>query len=143
MLDCWLWDVVDSMRHEEEKIIQKGLFITSLPTRGLTLWDVRCKIMHINPTKEIVMNTKRFMLHSVVLAIFTVFSAQSLFSKTVPFSHQPLLAGKASLTDNGFEVKRTLGTAAFAPELMMPIELVYSSSSENSGVFGYGWSSPQ
>ena len=89
------------------------------------------------------MNTKRFILHSVVLAIFTVFSAQSLFSKTVPFSHQPLLAGKASLTDNGFEVKRTLGTAAFAPELMMPIELVYSSSSENSGVFGYAWSSPQ
>jgi hypothetical protein len=83
------------------------------------------------------------MLHSVVLAIFTVFSAQSLFSKTVSFSHQPLLAGKASLTDNGFEVKRTLGTAVFAPELMMPIELVYSSSSENSGVFGYGWSSPQ
>ena len=88
-------------------------------------------------------NGSRFMLHSVVLAIFTVFSAQSLFSKTVSFSHQPLLAGKASLTDNGFEVKRTLGTAAFAPELMMPIELVYSSSSENSGVFGYGWSSPQ
>ena len=88
------------------------------------------------------MNTRRFMLHSVVLAIFTVFSAQSLFSKTVPFSHQPLLAGKASLTDNGFEVKRTLGTVAFAPELTMPIELVYSSSSENSGVFGYGWNSP-
>ena len=40
-------------------------------------------------------------------------------------------------------MKRTLGTAAFAPELMIPIELVYSSSSENSGVFGYGWSSPQ
>ena len=73
--------------------------------------------MHINPTTEIVMNTKRFMFHSVVLAIFTVFSAQSLFSKTVPFSHQPLLAGKASLTDNGFEVKRTLGTAAFAPDM--------------------------
>ena len=89
------------------------------------------------------MNTKRFMLHSVVFAVFTAFSMQSLFSNSVPFSHQPLLAGKASLTDNGFEVKRTLGTAAFAPELMMPIELVYSSSSENSGVFGYGWSSPQ
>ena len=25
---------------------QKGLFITSIPTRDLTLWDVRCKIMH-------------------------------------------------------------------------------------------------
>ena len=76
-----------------------------MPTRGLTLWDVRRKIVHINPTKEVVMNTKRFMLHSVVLVIFTVFSAQSLFSKTVPFSHQPFLAGKASLTDSGFERK--------------------------------------
>ena len=66
-----------------------------VPTRGLTLWDVRRKIMHINRTKEIVMNTKRFMLHSVVLAIFTVFSAQSLFSKTVPFSHQPFFGGKS------------------------------------------------
>ena len=89
------------------------------------------------------MNTKRFILRSVVFAVFTAFSMQSLFSNSVPFSHQPLLAGKASLTDNGFEVKRTLGTVAFAPELTMPIELVYSSSSENSGVFGYGWNSPQ
>ena len=25
MLDCWLWDVIDCMRREEEKIIQNGL----------------------------------------------------------------------------------------------------------------------
>ena len=43
---------------------QSRVNYADVPPRGLTLWDVRRKIIDINPTKEIVMNTKRFMLHS-------------------------------------------------------------------------------
>ena len=66
-----------------------------------------------------------------------------LAAEGVSFAHRPLLAGKASLTSGGFEVSRTLGVAAFAPELQIPVELVYDSSSETSGPFGYAWRSPQ
>ena len=59
------------------------------------------------------------------------------------FSHRPLLAGKASLTEAGFVETRALGTASFAPEMRMPVELVYRSASEKSGLFGRGWSCPQ
>ena len=59
------------------------------------------------------------------------------------FSYRPLLAGKASLTEGGFVEARSLGTVAFAPELALPVELVYRSASESSGAFGYGWSCPQ
>ena len=58
------------------------------------------------------------------------------------FCHRPQLAGKASLTSPGFEVTRTLGEVALAPELRLPIELVYDSSSESSGIFGFAWRSP-
>lgn len=41
-------------------------------------------------------------------------------SDGVSFAHRPLLAGKASLVSDGFEMTRTLGVAAFAPELQLP-----------------------
>ncbi len=59
------------------------------------------------------------------------------------FSYRPLLAGKASLTEGGFVEARSLGTVAFAPELAIPVELVYRSASESSGAFGRSWSCPQ
>ena len=59
------------------------------------------------------------------------------------FAFRPLLAGRASLTESGFVETRTLGTASFAPELRLPVELVYRSASEASGMFGHGWSCPQ
>ena len=59
------------------------------------------------------------------------------------FAARPVLAGRASLTENGFVVSRTLGVANFSPELRMPVQLAYESSSERSGIFGYGWRSPQ
>ena len=52
------------------------------------------------------------------------------------FRHRPQLAGKVSLTVPGFVVRRGLGVANFAPELRLPVELVYDSSSESSGLFG-------
>lgn len=60
------------------------------------------------------------------------------------WASRPLLAGKARLVEPaGFVVSRTLGSAAFAPEFMPIIELVYDSSVEKTGLFGRGWRSPQ
>ena len=59
------------------------------------------------------------------------------------FRHRPLLAGKASLTEPGFVVRRELGVANLAPELRLPVELVYESSSERTGLFGFAWRCPQ
>ncbi len=59
------------------------------------------------------------------------------------FRFRPLLAGKASLAEPGFVVRRELGVANFAPELRLPVELVYRSSSETSGAFGFAWRCPQ
>ena len=61
----------------------------------------------------------------------------------VDFSHSPLTAGRASLTETGYVESRSLGVARMAPELTMPIELVYESSSEKTGAFGFAWRSPQ
>ena len=59
------------------------------------------------------------------------------------FRHRPLLAGRASLADDGFVVRRELGVANFSPELRLPVELVYESSSERTGLFGFAWRCPQ
>ncbi|MGN0876299.1 MAG: RHS repeat domain-containing protein, partial [Kiritimatiellia bacterium] len=61
----------------------------------------------------------------------------------VDFSHRPLTAGRASLTETGYVEQRTIGVARMAPELTMPVELVYESSSEKTGAFGFAWRSPQ
>ena len=54
-------------------------------------------------------------------------------AERVDFSHRPLTAGRASLTETGYVESRTLGVARLSPELAMPIELVYDSSSEKTG----------
>jgi len=59
------------------------------------------------------------------------------------FAFRPLLAGRASLTESGFVETRALGLASFAPDLRLPVELVYRSACEESGMFGHGWSCPQ
>ncbi len=59
------------------------------------------------------------------------------------FLSKPLLAGRASLTEDGFVVGRSFGTANFTPELAWPVQLVYESASERTGIFGYAWRSPQ
>ena len=55
----------------------------------------------------------------------------------VDFSHSPLTAGRALLTDTGYVEQRSIGVARLSPELTMPIELVYESSSEKTGAFGF------
>ena len=67
----------------------------------------------------------------------------SFAAERVDFSSRPLLAGRASLTEAGYVESRSLGVARMSPELTMPIELVYESSSEKTGTFGFAWRSPQ
>lgn len=54
-----------------------------------------------------------------------------------------MTAGKASLYDPSYILTRTIDTAAFSPELQLPIQLVYQSNLQDEGGFGYGWRSPQ
>ena len=76
-------------------------------------------------------------------ALALLLPAASARAEAPDFRYRPLLAGKASLTEPGFVVLRELGVAALAPELRIPVELVYESSSEASGAFGFGWCCPQ
>ena len=55
------------------------------------------------------------------------------------FLSKPLLAGRASLTADGFVVGRSLGTANFTPELSYPVQLVYESASERTTSCATTW----
>ena len=56
---------------------------------------------------------------------------------------QPLLAGKASLTGDGYHVIRSLGTTQTSPDLRLPVQLFYDSASTDLGLLGHGWRIPQ
>ena len=79
------------------------------------------------------------------LSVLTLFLCGCAFGAgdSLSFVSKPLTAGKASLTENGYLVPQNLGTANFSPELRLPVQLIYQSASEKTGMFGYGWSSPQ
>ena len=79
---------------------------------------------------------KLFLLCS---ALFSV----SLFADAVAFLSKTMSAGKASLVENAYSIARTLDTANFSPELKLPVQLIYNSSVEKSGLFGFAWRSPQ
>jgi RHS repeat-associated protein len=78
-----------------------------------------------------------------LFALFCLATPGLLAREPLSLVSQPLTAGLVSLTDAGYVVSRTLGEAAFAPELALPVQLVYDSSLDQSGIFGYGWRSPQ
>ena len=67
----------------------------------------------------------------------------SLFADSVNFLSKPMSAGKASLAENAYSISRLLDTANFSPELKLPVQLVYNSGREKSGIFGFAWYSPQ
>ena len=75
--------------------------------------------------------------------IFSVLLAVSLFADSVNFYSKPMSAGKALLAENGYSISRLLDAANFSPELKLPVQLVYNSSVEKSGLFGFAWRSPQ
>lgn len=81
-------------------------------------------------------------LSGIILLCFLL-SAGGLAAEQVSFARKPLTAGRASLTENGFIVSSSLGTASFSPDLRYPIQLIYQSASEKTGIFGFAWSSPQ
>ena len=85
------------------------------------------------------MNTKT----AVAFAIAALAGLSSVAAERVDFTSRPLLAGRASLTEVGYVESRSLGVARLSPELTMPIELVYGSSSDKTGAFGFAWRSPQ
>ena len=75
--------------------------------------------------------------------IFSVLLAVSLFADSVNFYSKPMSAGKALLAENGYSISRLLDAANFSPELKLPVQLIYNSSVEKSGLFGFAWRSPQ
>ncbi len=79
-----------------------------------------------------------------MLGLIVTFAAVSSHAyEKLSWQSKDLLAGKASLTSDGFSLSRTLGTANFSPEFRMPIQLTYNSSNTKRGLFGDAWSSPQ
>ena len=81
-------------------------------------------------------------MKNLLLLFFVLFSF-SLYADTLNFHSRPMSAGKASLTENAYIVSRLLDTANFSPELRLPVQLVYKSSEEKTGLFGFAWRSPQ
>lgn len=61
--------------------------------------------------------------------------------ETLNFLLKPLAADKAALTENSFYLDKVLGVANFSPDLRLPVQLFYKSTSESTGMFGFGWSS--
>ena len=82
-------------------------------------------------------------IKKIALAFVVMAGLVTVAAERVDFSNRPLLAGRASLTEVGYVESRSLGVARLSPELTMPIELVYESSSEKTGAFGFAWRSPQ
>ena len=80
---------------------------------------------------------------AVHLIGFAFLGATSAFAENVDFHTRPRMAGKALLTESGFVVKREMGVANFAHEMRMTVELVYKSTNEKSGAFGFAWRCPQ
>lgn len=78
-----------------------------------------------------------------VFLLLSVCFSLSLLADGLNFLAKPLSAGKALLAENGFQVTRSLGTANFSPEIRLPVQLIYNSAREKSGLFGYAWYSPQ
>jgi len=75
--------------------------------------------------------------------IVTFVAVSSHAYEKLSWQSKDLLAGKASLTSDGFSLSRTFGTANFSPEFRMPVQLIYNSSNDKRGLFGDAWSSPQ
>lgn len=81
---------------------------------------------------------KTLTIFGVMTLVFSLYAASPL-----SFSYRPLTAGRALLEGEGFVETRILGTANFSPELRLPVQLVYASSSKRTGLFGYAWNCPQ
>ncbi|MDK3160810.1 hypothetical protein QPK87_30260 [Kamptonema cortianum] len=81
------------------------------------------------------------------LLMVSLFAAQvlspGLSASTMDFTQRSLKLGSVELMGQGWSVERGLGRLTTAPEFVMPVQLVYSTQSDRSGLFGYQWHSPQ
>ncbi len=85
-----------------------------------------------------------FPRRAAALALLLLPIAAPLFAaEPVDFSCKPMLAGRAALAGEGFYDIRTVGVANFSPELRFPVQLVYRSASDRTGLAGFAWSLPQ
>jgi hypothetical protein len=85
----------------------------------------------------------RDIMHLFITFIMVCFAAFPVVAKdAVNFISKPLAAGKAFVADNGYVVSSTIGIANFSPELRLPVQVAYYSSSQKTGMFGFGWRSP-
>jgi len=66
-----------------------------------------------------------------------------LFADPIPWQTPALKIGHVDVADESWGVERVLGVTRAAPELAMPIELVYSNRERGAGLFGPQWRSPQ
>ena len=82
-------------------------------------------------------------IRKIALVFAVLAGLSSVAAERVDFTHRPLLAGRASLTETGYVESRSFGVVRMSPELAIPVELVYESSSEKTGAFGFAWRSPQ
>ncbi len=82
-------------------------------------------------------------MRSVFISLLCFFCLHIAAKENVNFISKPLTAGRASLTENAFIIPYAVGMANFSPELRFPIQIIYNSASESSGIFGYAWNSPQ
>ena len=83
------------------------------------------------------------MLKSVASVTIAIAICHASLAGGLSFKSSPLQAGRASLTEDGFRISRSLGAANFTPELSYPVEVAYESFSERTGIFGFAWRSPQ
>ena len=82
-------------------------------------------------------------IKQVVAAVAAVMAVSASAGESVSFASRRMLAGKAAIADGGYVVSREIGTANLSPELRLPVELVYDSANEKTGIFGFAWRSPQ
>ena len=83
------------------------------------------------------------MLKSAASATIAIAMCHTSLAGGLTSKSSPLQAGRASLTEDGFRISRSLGAANFTPELSYPVEVAYESFSERTGIFGFAWRSPQ
>lgn len=83
------------------------------------------------------------MLKSVASVTIAIVICHASLAGGLSFRSSPLMAGRASLTEDGFRISRSLGAANFTPELSYPVEVAYESFSERTGIFGFAWRYPQ
>ena len=84
-----------------------------------------------------------FPKNNLTYLLFLLYFAYALSYADAPdMKARFMTAGKASLYDPSYILTRTIDTAAFSPELQLPIQLIYQSNLQDEGGFGYGWRSP-